>query len=55
MLVKDIIYEDFLKIDDSKTLHFEQTTEQSGEINQVKDYPSYLDRPKKKWGGFIHL
>ena len=47
--------EDFLKIDDSKTLHFEQTTEQSGEINQVKDYPSYLDRPKKKWGGFIHL
>ena len=47
--------EDFLKMDDSKTLHFEQVTEQNKEVTQTKDYPSYLDRPQKKWGGFIHI
>jgi hypothetical protein len=41
--------EDFLKMDDSKTLYFEQVAEQNKEVTQVKDYPPYLDRPRKKW------
>ena len=48
-------FEEFLMMDDSKTLYFEQITEQNKEETQTKDYPPYLDRPKKKWGGFINI
>lgn len=45
--------EAFLKDDSSDV--FVKDKSVSNETSQVKDYPSYLDRPKKKWGGFVHI
>lgn len=45
--------EAFLKDDSSDAFVKDESV--SNETSQVKDYPSYLDRPKKKWGGFMHI
>ncbi len=35
--------------------HWMPLPEPPKELDSIKDYPPYLDRPKKKWGGFVHI